>query len=115
MTHEHRDIPNVDVETLGKYGTLREFADGQPLFSEGDPAGGFYLHREGEIDFMRNGRLADHCTGSCVIGLEPFHAHATHPTTALAHGRVTAYFIDRPTYESLTDRFPILSNLIEGE
>ena len=107
------DLEPEDRESLAELVSLRAFEPGETLFSEGEPAKGFYVLVEGEAKICRysaGGREQIlHLFGSGEpCGEVPMFRGEPFPATAVAIGGVKAIYIPRTGFLDLGRRRPEL-------
>jgi CRP-like cAMP-binding protein len=109
---EFSGIPPSEIEPLMKSAPLVQFADGQPLFLQGDSAHtAFYLtsglvkiyqmSRNGLTAILRIGAPGD------FLGIQDMYRNGKQTTTAQALGPVVARAFDRRVIAGLRERFQL--------
>lgn len=113
-----KDLPPQDLHALAEGSEIRKAAKGAPLFSEGQPAEGFFVVRTGEIKLTKSGRdgreqiiyLAR--PGRPIVEGIRFDGGA-YPATAVAMRAASAVLISNELLSSIGDRRPgILRTMI---
>lgn len=114
-----QDLPAADLHALAEYGEVRKALKGAPLFSEGQPAEGFFVVRTGEVKLVKSGRdgreqiiyLAR--PGRPIVEGIRFDG-GPYPATGVAMRAASAILIPNEVLVSLGDRRPaILKALID--
>lgn len=108
-----RDLPAPDLHALAEGSEVRKAIKGAPLFSEGQPAEGFFVVRTGEIKLTKSGRdgreqiiyLAR--PGRPITEGVRFDG-GTYPATAVAMRSASAILISNEHLASLGDRRPAI-------
>ena len=108
-----KDLPPQDIHALAEGAEVRKAAKGAPLFSEGQPAEGFFVVRTGEVKLTKSGRdgreqiiyLAR--PGRPVIEGIRFDG-GNYPATAVAMRSASAVLISNELLGSLGERRPAI-------
>jgi CRP/FNR family transcriptional regulator len=106
-----RDLPPQDLHSLAEGAEVRKATKGAPLFSEGQPAEGFFVVRTGEVKLTKSGRdgreqiiyLAR--PGRPIVEGIRFDG-GPYPATAVAMRTASAILISNEHLSSLGERRP---------
>ena len=106
-----QDLPPQDIHALAEGSEIRKAAKGAPLFSEGQPAEGFFVVRPGEVKLTKGGRdgreqiiyLAR--PGRPIIEGIRFDG-GNYPATAVAMRAASAVLLSNDLLSSLGERRP---------
>ncbi|MFK7987635.1 MAG: Crp/Fnr family transcriptional regulator [Sandaracinaceae bacterium] len=108
-----KDLPAQDIHALAEGAEVRKAAKGAPLFSEGQPAEGFFVVRTGEVKLTKSGRdgreqiiyLAR--PGRPIVEGIRFDG-GKYPATAIAMRAASAVLIPNELLTSLGERRPLI-------
>ncbi len=108
-----KDLPAHDLHALAEGSEIRKAAKGAPLFSEGQPAEGFFVVRTGEVKLTKSGRdgreqiiyLAR--PGRPITEGIRFDG-GNYPATAIAMRAASAILVSNELLNTLGERRPMI-------
>jgi len=108
-----KDLPTQDIHALAEGAEIRKAAKGAPLFSEGQPAEGFFVVRTGEIKLTKSGRDGREQIIYLARPGRPITEgirfdNGKYPATAIAMRAASAVLITNELLVSLGDRRPVI-------
>lgn len=109
-----------ELDSLDRSKSVRHFAEGRPIFSEGEPAKGIFCLRSGRVKLQKStsrGRqhLLRFANPGELLGLSEVMAEVPHPATADPVEEVAACFIPRADLLELFARSPEVARAIAHE
>src|SRR6202000_1372277 len=106
-----RDLADDELDWLVEHGTLIEFAAGDVLMNEGDPADALFFMLEGEVQARRADSGIEsyfiHREGM-VTGLLPYSRMTQWGGTAYTTFAMRALRIGREQFDAMLQRIPVL-------
>jgi signal transduction histidine kinase len=111
------DLPEEELAWLAQHGEVREYAAGDIVFNQGDPADTMYLLLSGEV-YARRPETGDEVVFRAepgdVTGKLPFSRMTTYAATGHAAGPVRGVFIHERLFPEMLRQIPALEQRLIG-
>jgi len=106
-----QELDQLESEILASGLVTREFARGEYLCFQEDPAKGFFIVVEGEVVMHRTGpdgreQVLQIMREGDIIGEAPLFQGASYPASARAKGRVEVLYLSREKFHRLGKKHP---------
>jgi CRP/FNR family transcriptional regulator, cyclic AMP receptor protein len=107
-----KDLPPEALFAIAKEVEMKDMAKGDRIFAEGDAPTGLYIVVSGEVSLTQQGRVLSQCSKHDFFGeLALIDGYARVATaTAVTDGALL--FMDKPTFDHITEDLPAVLEVL---
>ncbi|MFH1415654.1 MAG: HEAT repeat domain-containing protein [Elusimicrobiota bacterium] len=99
-------LPGEILLTIAEEVDTLETAEGQEIFSQGDPSDGFYIIASGSVSISRNGRMITELGEYGFFGEVGLLGNSPRTATATAKTDGFLIYVDKEIFDSITEDLP---------
>ncbi|OMJ79189.1 hypothetical protein SteCoe_20841 [Stentor coeruleus] len=96
-----KNLSQAQAKILLQILKTKNYADGEEIYSPGDPGDSLYIIKSGEVHLIKNGQITRKIAKNSYFGEKALFLSNNHILTAKAHGQTSCWILQLSDYQNL--------------